>query len=125
MLWEFSLPAAQPTILSTESPLAAARELTSRPLFTGPGSSATAAVPASHTLHLVAVLHSDQTGSARAIVRQDGASQPLVLGVGDEVADGMTIQRIEQQQITLAANGQELVLALPQPSNPATGPAQK
>lgn len=121
MLWEFSLPAAQPTILSTERPLAAARQLASQPLFTGTGSSTTAAVPASHTLHLVGVLHSDQAEGARAIVRQDGASQPLVLGVGDEVADGMTIKRIEQQQIALAANGQELILMLPKPSPPATG----
>lgn len=113
-LWWSGVPARPaPYSLQLEKPLDAAR----RHAGSSPFQVATAAPDASrqqvHDLHLLGVLHSGKGPIGRAIIRQDGAARPLILSVGDEVAHGLRLIRIEARAVVLGDAQGERVLELP------------
>jgi hypothetical protein len=120
LLWGFAAPLPAPPAMPPESPAAVARQLAAHPLFGSgpPEAAAPAIVP--HSLQLLGVLSSRDAAQARAVIRREGEPRPLVLGVGEPVAAGLTLTRIAPRQVTLSAGGGETVLALPEPAAGAT-----
>ena len=127
LLTGFTTPLPPPRQLVLQAPVAVATRLAEQVLlgYATPAefsSTLQAGASALQNLQLLGVWSSKVSAEARAIVRQDGGGDPLVLAIGDELASGSGIRlvAIAPGEITLAAPGREVTLTLPKP---ATAPA--
>ncbi len=127
LLTGFTTPLPPPRQLVLQAPVAVAARLAEQALlgYAAPSefsSTLPAGASALQNLQLLGVWSSKVSAEARAIVRQDGGGDPLVLANGDELASGSGIRlvAIAPGEITLAAPGREVTLTLPKP---ATAPA--
>jgi hypothetical protein len=114
LAWDFGMPTGRPAIAHESSAADAAERLAGRSPFASPAPAAQSAVTPS-SLMLVGVAASAERGRARAVIRREGQPAPLVAAVGDEIAPGLRLQRIERDQVVLTGPAGESRLALPQP----------
>lgn len=127
LLTGFTTPLPPPRQLVLQAPVAVATRLAEQVLlgYATPAefsSTLQAGASALQNLQLLGVWSSKVSAEARAIVRQDGGGDPLVLAIGDELASGSGIRlvAIAPGEITLAAPGREMTLTLPRPATAPT-----
>lgn len=124
-VWWSGVPASPPPYsLQLEKPQDAARRHAGSSPFRTAAVAPDAGGQGVHDLHLLGVLHSGKGPMGRAIIRQDGAARPLIVGVGDEVAHGLRLIRIDARAVVLGDAQGERVLELPAARSAPTEPEE-
>lgn len=113
---EHAPPLAVPT-----DPAAGAGALAQRHLFGMPGSGPAPAAAAPSEFRLLGVLAGRDHETGAAILLVEGEKRPLVVRVGQDIANGIRLSGLAARQAFIDRNGTRQTLELPAP---APGPAQ-